>query len=299
MPPKLVSRAEFCRLYSIDKADVTRLTQGKLAPCLVGKKMDLNHPCVAEYLAELAKIRTKQPVDDKYLDAVEHCRRAGKVTVASLKAGLSIGQTRAVRLIAMMKANGLTSENICDATPQVNQARQCTAPVGVPDVKPAYTPGRPPAPAIPPQAVHIPALPPDLPPPNQAPFIDEHVRPYLKYTLEELINKFGTMPQFQSLLAARKTIEDIRQKQLRSEEVEKRSISKDFVVNHFFGTFAVLSNRLLSDTPKSLSVQTRDLALAGAAVSEIERVIHDNISSHLEAAQDKAVRSLKELSTSG
>ena len=50
MASKLVSRADFARLTGKSRAAITKLTKGKLAPAMVGDRVDVSHPAAAAYL---------------------------------------------------------------------------------------------------------------------------------------------------------------------------------------------------------------------------------------------------------
>lgn len=51
MEKKPVSRADFARLTGKSRAAITKLAKGKLAPAMVGDRIDIAHPVAAAYLA--------------------------------------------------------------------------------------------------------------------------------------------------------------------------------------------------------------------------------------------------------
>jgi len=50
--PRLVSKAEFSRVAGVTPQTVNGLIKSRLAPALIGKKLDANHPECVSYLAE-------------------------------------------------------------------------------------------------------------------------------------------------------------------------------------------------------------------------------------------------------
>ncbi len=55
MAQRLVSRAEIARLADVSRTAVTKACKGQLAPACVDKRVDLDHPAVADYLAAHGK----------------------------------------------------------------------------------------------------------------------------------------------------------------------------------------------------------------------------------------------------
>jgi hypothetical protein len=273
MTVQLVSKAEFGRLHDVLPSQVTRLIQGELRSALIGKKIDLAHPLVEKWKQRLDNLRGKNAQDPLYLDAVEACRVAGVISTHVVRKATKVGHNRATKLVDMMALQGIDVGTVAPVEEQAGARR--TPPAEIPPTNVADTQYEPPA--------------------SSLAIIDEHVRPYLRMPLEDIILKFGTLPQFKTLLDARKSIEDIRQKQLKSEEVEGRSISKSFVQSHFFGLLGVTQKRLLTDTPKAIAVHLKQLVESGASIVDMELAVHDAISSQLAQAQQSAVQKLKEL----
>ena len=115
----------------------------------------------------------------------------------------------------------------------------------------------------------------------------------LDLTLRELVDQFGTDKQFSEWIAARKIIEDIRWRQLKTAKEESVLIPRELVKTHIFGAIEASNVRLLSDTPKTLSERIFALAKAGGSKKEAEKLIRDIISSQLKNVKTTATRVLK------
>ncbi len=61
----LVKKIDFAKICGVTPAAVTKATAGPLKPALVGKRIDINHPLVRDYMQDrditIPKIRQKEP----------------------------------------------------------------------------------------------------------------------------------------------------------------------------------------------------------------------------------------------
>lgn len=132
---------------------------------------------------------------------------------------------------------------------------------------------------------------PKLPLPNE---VDgENVEDLLKLTLLEIVERFGTKTAFKDWLTARKTIADIREKELKSDETEGRLVERELVKTHVFGAIEAGNRRLLGDSPKTIARRIYGLAKSGAPVEEAEAVVREIISSQLKPVRTTAARVLR------
>ena len=122
---------------------------------------------------------------------------------------------------------------------------------------------------------------------------DAPLQKVLDLTLRELVEAFGTDKQFSLWIDARKVIEDIRYKQLRTAKEEGILIPRELVKTHIFGAIEAANVRLLSDTPKTLSERIFALAKAGGSKKEAEKIIKEIIGSQLKNVKTTATRVLK------
>lgn len=122
---------------------------------------------------------------------------------------------------------------------------------------------------------------------------DEDPEHFLDMTLRELVDRFGTKTAFRDWLVARKTIADIREKDLKNDETEGRLISRELVRTHIFGAIDAVNRRLLGDSPKTIARRLYALAKDDAPVEDAEAAVRDMISSNLKKVAADAARVLR------
>lgn len=122
---------------------------------------------------------------------------------------------------------------------------------------------------------------------------DDDIEAYAHMSLDELVERFGTATAFKDWLDSRKTIEDIRQKTLKNNEIDGRLISRDLVRAHVFGAIESGNRRLLGDSPKTIARRLYALAKNGTPVEEAEAIVREIISSQLAPVKAQAARALR------
>lgn len=85
MGKKLISKADFGRYAGVSPATVTRLAVGRLKDAVTGHRVDLDHPCVIEYITEREEAQAKLPppapgIEDAKPPAHVRGKVAGKET---------------------------------------------------------------------------------------------------------------------------------------------------------------------------------------------------------------------------
>lgn len=121
----------------------------------------------------------------------------------------------------------------------------------------------------------------------------DDVEDLLGLTLRDILERFGTKTAFKDWLVAVKTIADIREKELKSDETEGRLIDRELVKTHVFGAIEAGNRRLLGDSPKTIARRLYALAKSGAPVEEAEKVVREIISSQLKPVKTTAARVLR------
>lgn len=140
-------------------------------------------------------------------------------------------------------------------------------------------------------AVAPPPVPPAqaLPPPVSAEEpLDEAAK-----ALDLLVTKWGTARGFRDYLLSRKTIADIREKELKINEAEGRVVSRALVMTHVTGIIEGAFRQLLTDTPKTLVRTAYAMARSGTPVEEAEAKARELISAQLGPLKAHAVRVLE------
>jgi hypothetical protein len=111
--------------------------------------------------------------------------------------------------------------------------------------------------------------------------------------LREIVERFGTDEQFRRWLDALESIEKIIGQRLKNEETQGRLISRELVRTHVLGFIERVFRQLLGDVPKNIAARLESSAKAGEPVEQMERTVHELISSQLKPLRTTAVRVLK------
>ena len=112
-------------------------------------------------------------------------------------------------------------------------------------------------------------------------------------TLRELVSRYGTARQFKGFVDASKVLADIRNKDLKSAELEGTLIPRSMVKTHMFGAIENNNLRLLTDMPKTLSRRAQAMFNTGATIEAIEAMMRDLLSTHVKGIKATAIRMLK------
>lgn len=160
------------------------------------------------------------------------------------------------------------------------------APV-IPEITPPAksAPGRPPA-RVPPAS---PAPEPTSPAQIEAP---DDLDEFRDWTLQQLLDEFGTARRFVDWLDAMRKLEDVRAKRLANLEREGKLIQREPVRTHVFGIIDATFRRLLTDAPKTTARRLYGLAKSGAPIEEAEAEVKDINSSLVKAIKATAIRVL-------
>ena len=117
---------------------------------------------------------------------------------------------------------------------------------------------------------------------------------YADMTLRVLVDRFGSVRALKDWLEALKKIEDIREKRLNNEEVQRHLISRELVKTHVFGFLEAGNRRLLGDTPKTIARRLYGLARSDAPIEEGEKLVREIIGSQLNPQKDRVSKLLRE-----
>ena len=117
---------------------------------------------------------------------------------------------------------------------------------------------------------------------------------YADYTLRQLGDTFGSMRIFKDFLEALKKLEDIREKRLNNEEVQRNLISRELVKTHVFGFLDAGNRRLLGDTPKTIARRLYALARADEPIEAGEKLVREIIGSQLNPQKERVAKMLRE-----
>ena len=112
-------------------------------------------------------------------------------------------------------------------------------------------------------------------------------------TLREIVSRFGTVPQYETLLGAYAKKEQARKTRLDNEKTEGSLISRELVKAHVFGAIDGAFKRLLGDTAKTIALRLGPHIKAGGNTEDAEKIARELIASQLKPLKKTAVRVLQ------
>lgn len=117
---------------------------------------------------------------------------------------------------------------------------------------------------------------------------------YADFTLRDLVDRFGSVRALKDWLEALKKIEDIREKRLNNEEVQRALISRELVKTHVFGFLDAGNRRLLGDASKTIARRLYALARSDAPIEEGEKLVREIMGSQLHPQKERVAKLLRE-----
>lgn len=112
-------------------------------------------------------------------------------------------------------------------------------------------------------------------------------------TINEAIERYGTVTHLRDWLLALKEMEAIREKRLKNEESEGKLIPREPVRAYVFGAIDAANRRLLNDSSKTIALRLYALAEAGTPLEDAERIVRELISSQLRPVKQQAAKGLR------
>ena len=124
--------------------------------------------------------------------------------------------------------------------------------------------------------------------------VEAEIRTYLDYTVRDVVELYGTMELFASLLAAAYKIEQIHAQRLASDRSTGKLISREFVKKHVLGLVERTNQRLLTDMPTKLASEVHTMCDTDATVEEVRHVIEDAVSRELKTVKDAVKEKIRD-----
>ena len=122
---------------------------------------------------------------------------------------------------------------------------------------------------------------------------DTDVANFETMTLAQLCGLFGTDERFKVWLSGRKTIIDIKCKELTLAKDKGELINRTLVKNHLIDTFNSAHLRLMKDGAKSIAAGVVSKHASGADIQEIENFVSDIVGSFIKPVKNKITRVLR------
>ncbi len=123
--------------------------------------------------------------------------------------------------------------------------------------------------------------------------MESEVRRYWDYTLRQIIERYGTMPIFASMLQAADKVESINARRLDSDRKTGELISRDFVKKHILGLVEQVFQRMLADLPVTLASEVHTMCATDATLEEVQQAIHDAVSRELRTIKKDTTKEIR------
>jgi hypothetical protein len=282
-PQKVVqkheTKADFAALCGVTKGAITRAMKNIFPSAVVGDRINTAHPAAIAYrerlLARYAPPAVVPPPgsDELFMAAHEICEAAGRWTASTIMRGLKTGYTRAARIHEQLQAAGY-------GTPP-------ELPVGPTDTPtpPKAATSRPTGRRAAPADGDLGGVEADVEPP-------EDLGEIANWTVQAVVDKFGTRRGFIDWLKALRAIEDVHEKRIKNAQLAGLLVSRRLVATGVIDVFNSANVRLMTDGAKAITAATAAKRAGGESENEIEAHVADLIGSFIRPVKSKIERNL-------
>lgn len=116
---------------------------------------------------------------------------------------------------------------------------------------------------------------------------------YMDMTLREVLAKFGTVRMFKDWLEASLKIENVKAKQLDTEERQRKLMRRDYVQTYVLGAVDATLRRLLSDVPRTIASRIASAVKSGATLEENTATVRELLESQLAPMKAQAAKAVR------
>jgi hypothetical protein len=285
---KLVTRAEFARLTGVSPSAVTKACKNQLKEACTGKKIDIHHEKSIKYI-NFKDASKNNPiasgVDERYEEAVNHCKTTGKYSIRGLQKDLSISYRRADKIIKVMSAAGLIpeSEKISSKKPKTEKHSNPKPKIINGHTKKNETKKS--------ESLN------SLDQKKKYNEIPKEIEEFADMTLREIIRLFGSEYAFVDWLKASKLIEEVEEKRIKNAESKGKLVSRDLIKKGIIEPIDTCHINLLTDGARTMSIRVPALHESGKTPSEIEEWITEKMTTFIRPVKDKVKKVLKNVCT--
>jgi hypothetical protein len=260
----LVSCKKFAQILGISSPNVTKMMNGKLKDAKVGTRVDLNHPCIDEYMQNRHNRATMND-DVLHDDIKKYVQSVPDWSFNKISKHFKIGHKRAKRIVEAVQANDSVLER-----KTTNKSKYLIGSAAKNESK-----------------KHEEAIEEDLD------HLPEDIREFANYTLSELVFKFGTDIRFVDWLKATKSIEDIMAARLKNSATKSELISRNLVQIGVLEPVTLAHHQLLTDGSKTIARRVCAMNSAGRRVEDCEKFVSEQISSFIRPMKAKIAKTIK------
>lgn len=130
---------------------------------------------------------------------------------------------------------------------------------------------------------------------NQGREIPENIRKYLKYTVEDVINEFGTETALNDFLLSIKRIKDIYKTDIANEKASGELVHRSLIKVGIIDPINTAHTRLLTDGSKTIAKRVKAKLDGGANIYEVEKFISEQITSYIKPMKQSIKRALEKI----
>ncbi len=275
----LVKRIDFAKRAGVSAPTVTNLCKKRLKAACVGRKIDLDHPTVIEYLKKRDVGVAPEPlpgIDPMYEAALRACWEANRFTPRHIRDTLSIGTERATAIWEMLKVtHSIPNE---PSSPDEPVSMSAITMAGKESTRPVRRVLSAPTK----RELGLVEIPADI-------------VQYLDMSLREIVTLHGSLSAFSEWLKATKTIEDINAKRLQNATTTGKVVSRENVRRGIIVPIEAAHVKLLRDGCKTMARRVVAMVQGGRGVGDIEGFLTDQVRSFIKPVKAQVARTMREL----
>lgn len=244
---RLISKIDFAEMVNVSPAAITKACNNKLKPSFDGKRIDINHSCVIEYIKRKESQQLKKSSDDlnqKKLKKVNSDDDFNKTDD-----NFQDENVEEYHFVKVDKKKSVVNPKQSNAQIYTDTGRE----------------------------------------------IPKHIRKYLKYTVEDVINEFGTEVALNDFLLSIKRIEDIETARIKNDKSKGILVERELIEKGILNPMDSAFTKLLTDGSKTITKRLLAKKESGAELHELEEFTSSQISSFLKALKQSIKRTLEQL----
>ncbi|MBE9491109.1 MAG: hypothetical protein IMY67_12495 [Bacteroidetes bacterium] len=127
--------------------------------------------------------------------------------------------------------------------------------------------------------------------------VPQHIKKYLYYTLEDVINEFGTDTALVDFLSAIQKIEIIEEKRIKNDKSKGVLVDRDLVEKGILNPVNAAHTRLLTDGAKTITKRIVAKHETGMGIQELQKFTSEQIGNYFKSMKQTIKNTLKLLET--
>lgn len=278
---RLVSKIDFAEMVNVSPAAITKACNNKLKPAFDGKRIDINHSCVIEYMKRKESQQSRKSTNNQESEKLK------KVNLnETIEDNFTIirGKEKVDKKIKEILSESKINNNDFDDSEDDFQDSE------VDEYEFVKVPNRKRKIANDNLKKNDSSLYTDT-----GREIPEHIRKYLKYTIEDVINEFGTEVALNDFLLSIKRIEDIETARIKNDKSKGLLVERELIERGILNPMDSSFTRLLTDGSKTITKRLLAKKESGLTLQELEEFTSNQISSFLKSLKQSIKRTLDQL----